>query len=267
MGLPTSPRFDLDGTVAVVTGGSRGVGVGIAREFLLAGASVVTCSRQELDPPPATDGLDPSAAARAVHLRCDHRDPAQVAELVARTCDTFGRIDVLVNNAGGSPTASAAKSSGGYFASVLALNLVGPFVMSRAVNEVMQAQDEGGVIVNISSLIAEMAAPGLAGYGAAKAGLNHLTRTLAVEWGPKVRVVGLGLGSMSTPSFEEYLSRQPPPTRQILIDGVGLGRLGTPEEMGRACIMLASDLCPFINGETIYADGGARLGAPLTEDG
>ncbi|HMD45767.1 MAG TPA: SDR family oxidoreductase [Acidimicrobiales bacterium] len=264
MGVPTAGPFDLSGTVAVVTGGTRGVGLGIAREFLAAGASVVTCSRQALDEVPAAAGLGPEASARARHVRCDHRDADEVADAVAATLEAFGRLDVLVNNAGGSPTADAADSSGRFFASVLALNLVGPFVFSRAANEVMQRQVGGGVIVNISSLIVLTTAPGLAAYGAAKAGLNHLTRTLAVEWGPKVRVVGLGLGSMSTDSFEEYLSRQPPAARQTLVDGVGLGRLGTPAEIGRACIMVASDGCPFINGETVYADGGSRLGAPLS---
>jgi NAD(P)-dependent dehydrogenase (short-subunit alcohol dehydrogenase family) len=125
----------------------------------------------------------------------------------------------------------------------------------------MQDQDTGGSIVNISSMASITASPGLVAYGAAKAGLNHFTRSLAVEWGPKVRMNCIALGTIQTEALDEVIFGNREETRQRFIDRTPLRRIGTPEEIANTCIFLASDKATYINGATIWADGGgARIG-------
>jgi NAD(P)-dependent dehydrogenase (short-subunit alcohol dehydrogenase family) len=249
----------MAGMVAIVTGGNRGVGKVIARRLLEEGASVTTCSRGEYDEPPAAEGV-PDAAGRIIHVPCDVRDVDAIANVVDRTVATFGRLDLLVNNAGGSPVAPTGPTSPRFHASVIAINLVGPLWFSQRVNAVMQEQETGGSIVNISSMASVTASPGLTAYGAAKAGLNHLTRTLAVEWGPKVRVNCIALGTIETEALDEVIFGNNPDTRRRFEERTPLRRIGTPTEIANACIFLAGPRAPYINGATIWADGGgARI--------
>ena len=170
--------LDLAGRVALVTGGSQGIGAGIAQVLVAAGAHVVTCARSAVDSP----------APGTTHVQCDVRDPDAVAAMVTELVREHGRLDVLVNNAGGSPYALTADASPRFLDKVLGLNLTAPLLVAQAANAVMQQQESGGAIVNISSVSGLRPSPGTAAYGAAKAGVDSLTRSLAVEWGPKVRV-------------------------------------------------------------------------------
>lgn len=156
--------LDLDGFVVLVTGGVRGVGAGISRAFLRCGATVMTCARSEPSVPVEAGG------ATAGCLACDVRDPEQVAGLIERIVSEHGRLDVLVNNAGGAPFAEAATASPRFHDKIVGLNLLAPLLVAQRANAVMQQQESGGAIVNISSVSGSRPSPGTAAYGAAKAG-------------------------------------------------------------------------------------------------
>jgi NAD(P)-dependent dehydrogenase (short-subunit alcohol dehydrogenase family) len=245
-----SITIDLSGKVALVTGGVRGVGAGIARSLLEAGAEVVVCARHEPE-------RLPSAGGRTAHFRnCDVRDVEPAQQLVAGVAGEFGRLDILVNNAGGSPYADAATASPRFHSRVMDLNLLAPLVLSQAANAIMQKQDEGGSIIMISSLSSLRPSPNTAAYGAAKAGLNSLAVTLAVEWAPLVRVNSLALGMVMTEMAhlnyggEEGLAK--------VAATVPLGRLATGEEIGAFCGFLASPLGGYVSGAVIPVHGGGE---------
>src|ERR1700722_17615377 len=175
------PMWDADfaGQGVVVTGGTKGVGAGIAREFLRAGAQVLVCGRTE----PADASRLPSADGRtAAFVRADVRDPDQAQRLIGTAVDLFGRVDVLVSNAGGAPPADAATPSPRFHAKVIELNLIAPLHVAQSANAVMQGQPGGGSIIMIGSVSGTRPSPGTAAYGAAKAGLHSLATSLAVEW-------------------------------------------------------------------------------------
>lgn len=234
----------LDGAVALVTGGMRGVGAGITRTLVHAGARVFTCGR--------TEPGDPVPGAEFV--LCDVREPEQVERLI----DEIGRLDVLVNNAGGAPRAEAAASPR-FHRKIVELNLLAPLFVARQANFVMQQQDSGGAIVNISSVSATRASPGAASYGAAKAGLDNLTASLAVEWAPKVRVNALDVGMVRTERADLHYTDNTAST-------VPLGRLAEPEEIGACVAFLASPLASYVSGATLKVHGGGELPAFLRED-
>ncbi len=183
---------DFSGRSVIVTGGTKGIGYVIAETFLAAGANVLVCGRNEPENLPTADGR--SAAFRAT----DVRDPADAAALVQDAVERFGRLDVLVNNAGGSPDADAATVSPRFVEKIVALNLLAPFNVAQAANAVMQTQDDGGAIINIGSVSAIDPQPGTAAYSAAKAGLLVLTKALALEWAPKVRINHITTGLIRT---------------------------------------------------------------------
>lgn len=239
----------LEGAVVLVTGGVRGVGAGITRAFGKAGATVVTCARHTPDSP-----------LGEFHL-CDVREPDQVANLVGTIVDTHGRLDVLVNNAGGSPHAPAADASPRFHDKVIALNLLAPLLVAQSANAVMQGQDTGGAIVMISSVSATRPSPGTAAYGAAKAGLDSLTASLAVEWAPKVRVNALNVGMVRTEQAHLHYGG----AAGIAAVGatVPLGRLAEPEEIGACAVFLASPEASYVSGATLAVHGGGEVPAFL----
>lgn len=270
----------LDGKVAVVTGTSRGVGVGIAHELLRAGATVIGCSRSPLDGLPGADAA-PEWAGRSAQMVCDQGDYTAIDTFVQRVVDDFGRIDILVNNAGGTVPAPHAEDipqlvqrlqgtprsdddferTALFHAFAVQMNLISPLWFAIRVYRQMKTQDGTGCIVNISSGAGHPAgAPTLVSYGAAKSGLNHLTRSLAEEWGPKVRVNCVALGPTITENFRAFVLPKDDPTGAEYFQKVPMKRGGEPAEVGRTVVFLASGTVDFINGTTIEIDGGMLPG-------
>jgi len=235
-------EFGLDGAVVLVTGGVRGVGLGISRAFIEAGARVVTCARRTPE--------DPVGEA---FFPCDIREPEQVKALIEQIVARFGRLDVLVNNAGGAPIADTVTASPRFHEKVVGLNLLAPLSVAIAANDVMQKQDSGGAIVNVSSVAALRPSPGTASYGAAKAGLDNLTTTLAVEFAPKVRVNALDVGMVRTDITATF-------GEESAFSGtVPLGRLAEPAEVGACAVFLASPLASYVSGARLEVHGGGEI--------
>lgn len=236
----------LAGKVAVVTGGTRGIGAAIASRLLSEGASVLVCARNA----PA------SLPSGAIFVAADVREPSQAAAVVTEAADRFGRLDIAVNNAGGSPYADAATASPRFVSKVVALNLLAPFYVAQAANAVMQSQPDGGLIINIGSVVAASPPPGMAAYAAAKAGLTVLTRCLAAEFGPRVRVNQVTAGLVRTENATDYYGDS---ARQALIAGlIPARRMATPEDIAGACLLLASPDAAYVNGAELVVDGGGE---------
>lgn len=236
--------LDLGGRVVLVTGGVRGVGAGISAVFAEQGATVVTCARR------AVEGLPYEFHA------CDVRDPDAVAAMIAAIVERHGRLDVVVNNAGGSPYAPAADASPRFHQKIIELNLLGMLHVSQAANAVMQQQPGGGAIVSISSVSGRRPSPGTAAYGAAKAGVDSLTASLAVEWAPKVRVNAVVAGMVATEQVELFYGDAE--SQAAVAATVPLGRLADPREIGRAAAFLASDAASYISGASLEVHGGGE---------
>lgn len=255
------PGVDLGlaGATVLVTGGVRGVGLGVSRAFLAAGATVVACARRGPDVP----------IAPVEYLPCDVRDEAGVTELIDTIVDRHGSLDVVVNNAGGAPYALAADASPRFHRKVVELNLLAPLLVAQAANAVMQRQSGGGSIVMIGSVSGRRPSPGTSAYGAAKAGLDSLAASLAVEWAPKVRVNSLAVGLVRTESAELHYGDAAGMARVAAT--VPLGRLAEPEEIGRCAVFLASPLASYVSGASLAVHGGgerpAFLAAAAKQDG
>ena len=239
-------ELDLTGRIVLVTGGVRGVGLGITRAFVDAGATVVTCSRSAVDP----------VAGSAGHRTCDVRYPEAVAGLVDGIVGDHGRLDVLVNNAGGAPYALAADASPRFHAKIVELNLLAPLLLSQAANAVMQQQDGGGAVVMVSSVSATRPSPGTAAYGAAKAGIDSLVSSLAVEWAPKVRVNSIDVGLVRTEQTDLHYGGEAGVA--AIERTIPLGRLAEPRDVGNVAVFLASPLAAYVSGSTIAAHGGGE---------
>jgi NAD(P)-dependent dehydrogenase (short-subunit alcohol dehydrogenase family) len=249
-------RIDMGGRVVVVTGGTKGVGKGIALRFLDSGARVIVCGRSV-----PTEPVRSTSGNEATFVAADVRDVEGVDAVVARAMDEHGRIDVLVNNAGGSPPADAATASPRFSTSIVALNLLAPLAFSQHANAVMQRQPDGGSIVNIASVSALRPSPGTAAYGAAKAGLLSLTESLAVEWAPKVRVNAIAAGPIRTERSAMHYGDAAGLARVAAT--IPLGRLGEPEDVGDVCLFLASSLARYVSGAIVTVHGGGERPAFL----
>ena len=244
--------------VVIDTGGSQGVGLGISRAFLTAGASVVSCARTPFDHCPAAETDD--ERSRSMHVQADIRNDDDVDRVIATTLERFGHLDVLVNNAGGQPPADIATASPRFIRAIIELNLTAPMIFAAHAYRVMREQDSGGCVINISSQASMLSSSGGSGslvpYGAAKAGLNHMTRSLAAAWGQKVRVNCISLGWVETEAMAELLLPENHEQWSTTIERIPVGRMGTADEIGGLCTFLASNAASYLNGTTIWADGG-----------
>ncbi|MFJ9078007.1 SDR family oxidoreductase [Streptomyces sp. NPDC102278] len=245
--------MELNGRVVVVTGGTRGVGAGIARSFLAAGAEVLVCARRPPDEPVAAAGR--TAAFTALDLR----DPAAVTEFFAAAAHRYGRLDCLVNNAGGTPYRLLGEGDAERHARVVELNLVAPMTASLAAYPWLR--DSRGSVVMIASVSGTRPSPGTAAYGAAKAGLENLARSMAVEWAPEVRVNSLILGMVRTELSHLHYGDE----AGIAAVGatVPLGRLADPTDVGEAAVFLAGDRAGYVSGASLLVHGGGERPAFL----
>ena len=239
------------GRIVLVTGGAKGVGRGISAAFLAAGDTVITCGRETPD----------SLPAGASFIRCDVRDVKAVEAMFAQVEKDHGRLDVLVNNAGGSPFALADRASPRFHQAIVELNLLAPLTLAQKANALMQA-GEGGTILFIASVSGTRPSPGTAAYGAAKAGVINLVQSLAIEWAPKVRVIAVSPGLVQTEQSELHYGDA---------DGlanvsktVPVGRLAQPQEIGEACVWLASPGAAYATGSNLVLQGGGEKPAFLT---
>ncbi len=236
--------IDFTGQVALITGGTKGVGRGIAQRFADAGATVVVCARS------IPEGLPSDWIA----LAADLRDPDQATALVDDVVNRLGRIDILVNNAGGAPPSETATASPSFVNKIVALNLLSAMWCSQAANRHMQNQTTGGSIVNIGSVSGERPAPTVAAYGAAKAGLVNYTKTTGQEWLPKVRVNLVTVGMVRTELAHLHYGDEEGVRRTGA--RVPIGRLADPSEIGDVCVYLSSPLASYVSGATIEVHGG-----------
>jgi NAD(P)-dependent dehydrogenase (short-subunit alcohol dehydrogenase family) len=249
--LNATAAIRLPGAVVLVTGGSRGIGAGIARCFLEAGAEVLVCART----PPAPEALPASGAQRARFVSCDVRDADAVSGMFADIAQRYGRLDVLVNNAGGGPPGTLADAPARLIERILQLNLLAPLLCAQAANALMQ-QGSGGSIINIGSVAGVRPSPGSAAYGAAKAGLLHATASLAMEWGPKVRVNGIITGFVATENAGAHYGGQAGIARIAAM--FPLQRLAEPGDVAAACLYLASPLAAYVSGALLAVHGGGE---------
>jgi NAD(P)-dependent dehydrogenase (short-subunit alcohol dehydrogenase family) len=247
---------DESAPAVLITGGTRGIGAGIARGFLRAGARVLVCGRTEPAELPSEDGRT------ALFTRADVRDAEQAAAAVRASIDLFHRLDVVISNAGGSPYAAAATASPRFHAKVIELNLIAPLHLAQAANAVMQGQSGGGSIIMVGSVSGARPSPGTAAYGAAKAGLQHLVTSLAIEWGAAVRVNCVVPGFIATEAVGQQYGD--PATVAAVAATVPLRRFGTPDDVAGACLFLASPAARYISGGCLAVHGGGEPPAFLS---
>ncbi|OWY25907.1 KR domain-containing protein [Sphingobacteriales bacterium UPWRP_1] len=249
----------FNGTIVAVSGGGSGIGLTIARQFLQYGATVFIASRKEERLQKALEILSPLGTCHAFAL--DIRNPDEVERFAEYIKDKCGRLDILVNNAGGQfPSAAELISPNGWNA-VINTNLNGTFFMTRQMFTSFFMEQKQGVVVNIIANIYK-GFPGMAHTGAARAGVDNLTKTLAVEWSPyKVRVNAVAPGIIKSSGLEQY----PPEILQGISDKIPLKRLGSTDEVAYLTLFLASPMASFITGETVYIDGGQRLWGDMWE--
>jgi NAD(P)-dependent dehydrogenase (short-subunit alcohol dehydrogenase family) len=250
--MTLDPLFDLSDKIALVTGGSRGLGREMVLAFAARGADVVIASRKLENCEAVADevrSLGRRALAASVHAaKWDSID-----QLIEVAYGHFGRIDILVNNAGMSPPMPSHDVTEQLFDSVVGLNFKGPFRLASQVAKRM-SEGDGGVIINVSSSGALMPLPNVIPYGCAKAALNAMTRSLATEYGPKVRVNTLSPGPFLTDIAKAWAPAQRERTENAL------GRNGQPGEIASAAVFLASPASSFTSGAIVRVDGGLRIG-------
>jgi NAD(P)-dependent dehydrogenase (short-subunit alcohol dehydrogenase family) len=250
-----NPISDFQSQVVLVTGGTKGIGRGIAEGFLAAGATVVVCGRNLPDAAPTYQGRT------AECLACDVRVAVAVRALVQGIVQRHGRLDVLVHSAGGSPAADAATVSPRFHEGVIRLNLTAALHTAQAANAAMQQQAAGGVIVLIGSVSALRPSPGTAAYGAAKAAVLSLATSLAVEWAPKVRVVVVSPGLVRTEQSALHYGD----ANGIAAVGatIPLGRMAEPDDVAQACLFVASPRASYLSGTNVLLHGGGEKPAFL----
>jgi len=242
---------DLSGKVCLVTGGAGHIGRAIC-EFLLAeGAAVIAVGRREPADPIESQGRE------ATFYSADIRDSAASEALMDFINERFGRLDILVNNAGGGPPVAAADASPELTQKIISLNLLAPLVLSQQAYSLLAQAPEGGSIVNIASVSGARPSPGTAAYGAAKAGLLNVTKSLAMEWGPAVRVNALIVGLVHNDAGVEHYGGEEGFKR--VADMLPLKRMASPQDVANAVMLMCSDRASYISGANLEVDGGGEV--------
>jgi NAD(P)-dependent dehydrogenase (short-subunit alcohol dehydrogenase family) len=252
---PAARLFDLTGRVALITGGSRGLGLAIARAFAEAGADLVIASRKLENCEAAADMISARTGRRAVAVACNVSDWAQCDALVGRAYAEFDALHILVNDAGMSPLYDRLENvTEALFSKVIGTNLAGPFRLSSVIGARMAA-GAGGSIINVSSIAAIRPTPDVVPYAAAKAGLNAITEGMAQAFGPTVRVNAIQAGPFLTDISQAWDMEA---FEQAAAQRIALGRGGRPEEIVGAALYLASDASSYCTGAILRIDGGSR---------
>ena len=255
--------FDLEGRVAVITGGGTGIGAATARVLADYGAKVVIASRK-LDNLERVAGELRAKGHECLVVKTDVRDAGQCDALIDQSAQHFGGIDILVNNAGGSWSFPFESWTLERWQNMIDLNLRSVWVLSIAASRHMLERG-GGAMVNISSGASETGLPYVAPYGAAKAGVNNLTKTFAGAWTPQgIRVNCIAVGPVASEGFiaaMEKIGRRPD---DVGAAATAVGRAGRPDEIAYGILFLVSDAASFVSGETIYFGGGPRVAMPLS---
>ena len=248
-------EFRLDGRVAIITGASQGIGRGIALGLAEAGASVVLGARTKADLDEVVASVEKAGGA-ALAVATDVLVDDDRRRLVDSAVEKFGRVDVLVNNAGGTGPRSALTTSERFFDMAMKFNVTAPFLMSQLVAQQMVDTAGSGSIVNISSRSSDMVLSAFAAYGAGKAALNQLTRNLAGEFAPLVRVNAIVVGGVATKGLEVVLTNDE--LRAQFEANTPMGRPGTPKDIACAAIYLASPASAWVTGKLLHVDGGCE---------
>ncbi len=230
-----------------ITGGSRGIGRGLVEAFVAAGYRVFTCARREPE----------AALPSGVHFFCaDLRQADEVTAAAAACTSALGGLDLLINNAGGSPMVLAQDASPRFSEAIVKLNLLAPLYCATEAHRIMAQQDGGGTIINVASVSGQRPSPGTAAYGAAKAGLINLTQTLAIEWAPKVRVNAVALGMVHTEQTADHYGGLDAVSRVAAT--VPLGRLAEAQDLAHLCLFLDSEAASYLTGACIPLHGGGE---------
>ena len=246
-------RFRLDGKVAIVTGAGRGIGEGAALAFAELGANVV-CAARTPEQIEAVAEKVRGRGGRALAVPCDVMETAQLDEVVARTIKEFDRIDILVNNAGGTPPRPALETSESMFESAIHFNVTTAFSLSRRVIPHM-LKGSGGSIVNISSAAGRLPQGNFVAYGTAKAALSFMTRQLAAEFAPDVRVNAIAVGAVETSALAPFLNDK---VRGAMESLTPMKRIGQVEDIALAVLYLASPASSWVTGKVMEVDGGTE---------
>lgn len=246
-----SISYDYSGKSVIVTGGTKGVGKGITEAFLAAGANVYICGRN------APESAIQSNGNTAIFIAADVRKPEESQSIIDKVIQDTGHLDVLINNAGGSPPVKAAEAPYRLSESIIRLNLIAPLVFSQQAYLAMRENSTGGAIVNIASVSGVRPSPGTAAYGAAKAGLINLTRSLSQEWGgDNVRVNAIIAGLIKTEAAEDHYAGKA--GIELIEKSLPMGRMAVPEDMANACLFLASDASAYVSGAAMEVYGGGE---------
>ena len=248
-------KFKLTDKVAIITGAGKGIGKGIATAYAQAGAHVV-CAARTLADVEKTAEIARSNGVQALAVSCDVIDDEQRSRLVENTLDHFGRIDILVNNAGGWNPKPALATSESSMEAAYRFNVISAFSLIRKTVPEMVKTAGGGAIVNISSRSGDMVQPSFVAYASAKAALNMMTRDLAAEFSPKVRINGIGVGGVDTDNLKFVLQNEDL-TRQFN-EGTPMVRPGQPEDIAAFALYLASPAASWVTGKIFQIDGGVE---------
>jgi NAD(P)-dependent dehydrogenase (short-subunit alcohol dehydrogenase family) len=249
--------FDLSGKVAIVTGGNQGIGLAISRGLAEAGAAVIIANRRAEEGKQAAESLKKDGL-NVISIPTDVSDESSIAALVSKVIDSYGKIDVLVNNAGVIIRKPAEEMSREDWDHIMNTNLRGAFFCCQLVGREMIKQKKGKII-NISSDASQRAMPERSVYATSKAGVSHLTRCLAVEWAKhNINVNAIGPGPTHTPLNKKYYEENPDKLQQT-VQSIPMGRMGDTSDYIGAAVFLASEASNFMTGQTLLIEGGSTI--------